>query len=373
MDKRLLSRIIMLGAQPETRGSIAAVVEGYRAHGVFQRWPVEHVAMHATGGVLERSRETLKALGRFAAALGRERRAAVHAHTGASWFWHDSAFLALAFAARRPVILQLHGGGFEAMFDAAGAPARALFHAALGRAASVVVPSDLLGGWVRRLHRHALVRCIPSPVSRPQLRRSGPRQNVVLFLGKLEAAKGVFDLLEAVAAVRRAIPDVRLVCAGEGDRGAVARYADRLGILEAVKFTGWVGPSGKRALLESAAVFALPCYGAGLPIGLLEAMSAGIPVIASPVGGIPEVVADGVSGLLVAPGDTATLARHLRTLLADRALSARIGAAARESIRRRHSPERTIAQLEDLYASLGVVALGARPPAPPQVDLRKAA
>jgi glycosyltransferase involved in cell wall biosynthesis len=77
--------------------------------------------------------------------------------------------------------------------------------------------------------------------------------------------------------------------------------------------------------------------------------------------------------LLVAPGDTATLARHLRTLLADRALSARIGAAARESIRRRHSPERTIAQLEDLYASLGVVALGARPPAPPQVDLRKAA
>src|SRR5205823_160349 len=83
-----------------------------------------------------------------------------------------------------------------------------------------------------------------------------------------------------------------------------------LGIADAVKFTGWVGPSGKRALLESAAVFALPSYDEALPLSLLEAMSAGVPAVVSPVGGIPEVVVDGVSGLLVAPGDVATLERR---------------------------------------------------------------
>jgi glycosyltransferase involved in cell wall biosynthesis len=373
MEEKLLSQVIMLGAEAETRGSIAAVVEAYRAHGFFKRWPVRYLATQAGGGVLERTRHTLKALGAFASLLGRERRAAVHVHTGACTFWHDSAFIGVALAARRPLILHLHGGGFERMLDTASGPARAVFQAILERAAAIVVPFESLGSWVRRLHRSAPVSCIPSPVSLPQVRRDGIRANLVLFLGKLDAGKGIFDLLEAVAALRPAIPDVRLVCAGEGDRAAVARYADRLGIGSAVKFTGWIGPSGKRALLESAAVFALPCYSAGLPIGLLEAMSAGLPVIAAPVGGIPEVVADSVSGMLVAPGDTATLSRHLRKLLLDPALSARIGAAARESVRRRHSPERTLARLDDLYASLGIAAVGAQPGAAPQIDLRKAA
>ncbi|MGQ0547634.1 MAG: glycosyltransferase, partial [Betaproteobacteria bacterium] len=172
--------------------------------------------------------------------------------------------------------------------------------------------------------------------------------------------------------LRPAVPDVKLVCAGDGDRVAVARYAERLGIAEAVRFTGWVGPSGKRALLEAAAAFALPSYDEAMPISLLEAMSAGVPVIASPVGGIPEVVVDGVSGYLAAPGDTATLERLLRRLLVDRALGMRIGAAGRESARLRFAPERTLPRLEEIYAGVGLAALGQ--PAGPAVDeLRKAA
>ncbi len=363
----------MLGAAAETRGSIAAVVDAYRTHGLFKRWPVEYVETHASAGLVEGARHALKAAARFASLLARERRAAVHIHSSARTFWRDSPFIAAALTARCPTILQLHGGGFERLHDAASSPARAAFQATLGRAAAIVVPAESLRGWVQRMHRNAPVYCMPTPVSFPAVRRNGVRGNVILFLGRLEAAKGVFDLLEAVAALRGAIPDVRLVCAGEGDRAAVARYAGRLGIRESVKFTGWVGPSGKRALLESAAVFALPCYSAGRPIGVLEAMSAGVPVVAAPVGGIPEVLTDGVSGLLVAPGDTATLSRHLRNLLLDPALADRIGAAARESVRRKHSPERTLAPLEELYASLGIAALGTPQPARPQLDLRKAA
>ena len=176
----------------------------------------------------------------------------------------------------------------------------------------------------------------------------------MLFLGRLSAAKGIFDLLEAIAALRAAVPDVRLVCAGDGDRAAVARHAERLGIADAVKFTGWVGPSGKRALLESAAVFALPSYAEGLPVGLLEAMAAGVAVVAAPVGGVPEALVDGVSGFFAAPGDRATLTRLLRKLLLDKPLAARIGAAARESVRLRFAPERALARLEEIYADAGL-------------------
>jgi glycosyltransferase involved in cell wall biosynthesis len=162
------------------------------------------------------------------------------------------------------------------------------------------------------------------------------------------------------------------VCAGEGDRVGVARYAERLGIADAVKFTGWVGPSGKRALLEAAAVFALPSYDEALPVSLIEAMSAGVPPVVSPVGGIPEIVQEGISGVFVAPGDKAGLERRLKRLLLDRALAERIGAAARESARLRFAPERILARLEEIYAAAGVTRIGATE-LPQAATLKKAA
>jgi len=108
-------------------------------------------------------------------------------------------------------------------------------------------------------------------------------------------------------------------------------------------------------------------------VSLLEAMSAGVPVVATPVGDIPEVVSDGASGFLVAPGDKGALERALRRLLLDRKLAARMGAAARDTARARFSPERALPLLENLYESLGVGALAERPREVQPLPLRKAA
>jgi glycosyltransferase involved in cell wall biosynthesis len=92
-------------------------------------------------------------------------------------------------------------------------------------------------------------------------------------------------------------------------------------------------------------------------------MAAGVPPVASAIGGIPEVVVDGVSGFLVAPGDRASLERALRRLLIDTKLAERVGAAARETARLRFAPERALPALEEIYAALGVLAVGAAPAA----------
>lgn len=357
-------RLAMLGAAAETRSSIAAVIDAYRAHGLFKRWPIDYVSTHGDGGPASNVGLALRSMKDLGILLARHHRLVVHLHTSARAFLRDTVFMSAALAARCPLVLQLHGGGFERF---SGSWAARGF---LERAACVIVPCESLRAWVRSVARNAHALCVPSPVLVEPL-AGAARPNLVLFLGRLEAAKGIFDLLEAVAALRDAVPDVRLVCAGDGERIAVARYAERLGLAEAVRFTGWVGPSGKRALLEAAAVFALPSYDEGMPVSLLEAMSAGVPVIASPVGGVPEVVVHGVSGYLAAPGDTATLERLLRKLLMDRPHGERIGAAGRESVRLRFAPERTVPRLEEIYASLGLSGLGE--PAGPALDLRKAA
>jgi glycosyltransferase involved in cell wall biosynthesis len=364
-------RLVMLGAAPETRGSIATVVDAYRAHGLFARWPIDYIPTHCDGTIGRNVGLALKAMQRMGSALGQHRRLALHVHTEAGIaFWREAALTAPALVARCPVILHLHGAGFEASYDRADAPLRAAMRFFLERAACVIVPAESLRTWVRGITRkEAHVVCLPNPVAFDSP-SSAARGNLVLFLGRLEPAKGIFDLLGAVAALRPAIPDVRLVCAGDGDRITVARYADRLGISDAVKFTGWVGPSGKRALFESAAVLAAPSYDAALPMSLLEAMAAGVPAVAAAVGGIPEAIQDGVNGFLVAPGDAASLARVVRKLLLDRSLAARIGAAGRDSVRLRYAPERALPKLEAIYAAMGIQPLTAPLR---EAELRKAA
>ena len=373
--------LVMLGAAPDARGCVASVVEAYRQHGLFKRWPVHYIATRGRGRLddaLTALRATRRLVGLLAEALLHRRRLVVHAHCEAdSGFWRQAACLALAHSARSPYILHLHGGGFERLYDRSSVPARELMRLAFSRAACIIAPSEAQRAWAAGLVRGARVAVVPPPVATPALARAAERPNMVLFLGKLEAERGIFDLVDAIAAMRAAIPDLRLVCAGEGDRAGVARYAERRGVGDAVKFTGWVGPSGKRALLENAAAVALPCYFAGLPLVLLEAMSAGVPVVASPVGAIPEVVVDGASGFLVAPGDTAALARVLRRLLCEPALAERIGAAARETARVRFAPERVIPRLEEIYADLGLDASGGAPGSAPAgrggLGMRKAA
>lgn len=368
-------QIVMLGPTPQTHGDPASVVEAYRSHGLFRRWPIDYVATHASrAGARRNASLALGAVRRLLGLFARSRAPVVHLHAEAgAGFWRDALFMALVLAARCPLIVQLHGAGFERLSDGAGPLRRHAVRILLERAACTVVPSHALRAWVASVARAAHVVRLPHPVSPAGVQPEDRRPDLVLFLSRLEAATGAFEVLEAVAALRAALPDLRLVFAGDGERRALRLHAERLGVGDAVHFTGWVGPSGRRALLESAAVFALPSYEDGLSMGLLEAMAAGVAVVASPVGGVAEVLANGTTGFLVAPGDIATLQRLLRKLLLDPGLAARVGMAARESVRRRCAPERVLATLEALYAALGVHAL-VEPRSPlARADLNEAA
>jgi glycosyltransferase involved in cell wall biosynthesis len=100
-------------------------------------------------------------------------------------------------------------------------------------------------------------------------------------------------------------------------------------------------------------LYALPSYNEGLPMSVLEAMAAGLPVLATPVGGIPEAVSDGVEGFLVAPGDVAALAARLAQLLQDDGLAQRMGAAARRKVETTFSSQAVLPHVEKMYQELG--------------------
>jgi glycosyltransferase involved in cell wall biosynthesis len=125
-----------------------------------------------------------------------------------------------------------------------------------------------------------------------------------------------------------------------------------------VSCPGWLDPERKAAALASSTIFILPSYAEGMPMALLEAMSWEMPVIATPVGGIPQVVENGVNGLLVAPGDIDGLAAAIRSLLEDTALCERLGAAARATVETGFSLNEALAKLSGIYDRFGIAPRG---------------
>ena len=107
-------------------------------------------------------------------------------------------------------------------------------------------------------------------------------------------------------------------------------------------------------MLRESDVFVLPSYFEALPVGVLEAMACGVPVVATSVGGIPDVIEDRVNGLLVEPGQPDALARAIVTILTDDALRSRLREAARSDVRKRFSTESVIKDLGTLYRELGI-------------------
>jgi glycosyltransferase involved in cell wall biosynthesis len=172
---------------------------------------------------------------------------------------------------------------------------------------------------------------------------------VVGVSARLTEQKGHRFLLEALASPMLA--DVHLVVMGDGPlREELSAMARGLGIASRVTFLGVRRDVGD--LMAALDVFVMPSLWEGLPLALVLAMGAGLPVVATTVAGIPEVVTDGETGWLVPPGDSAALARALAAVLGDRARATSVGAAAKQWVRPRFGVDEYVAAVAALYDRL---------------------
>jgi len=170
-------------------------------------------------------------------------------------------------------------------------------------------------------------------------------------VGRLASAKGLGYLLEAMARLAGEGRDLRLVMVGSGpERERLEARARELGLGGRVIFSGFC--SELETVYPAFDLYALPSLAEGSPNALLEALACGCPAVASAVGGVPEIVEDGHSGLLVPPADAAALARALEGLAADEGLRRRLGTAGRRRIEDRFTLERMIRTHEELYEAL---------------------
>jgi glycosyltransferase involved in cell wall biosynthesis len=242
-----------------------------------------------------------------------------------------SAFIWLARLFRCRVIYHFHSPQtvFEDFFSVRGIRRRYAL-ATLRQCDAIVVLSDSWEATVRKVLPDSTIVVIYNPVmeAQPVAKDQHAESLDVLYLAHLIRRKGYDDLVKAFAIVVDKVPAARLVFCGSGETEEAQRLSEELGIAANVVFRGWIPETEIAQALSAATVFCLPSYDEGLPMGILEAMSSGVAIVTTPVGGVPDVLTHERNALLVEPGDIDDLGEQLARLLIDAELRRRLAAEA---------------------------------------------
>ena len=339
-----------------TRGGVSTAVMNYVGTAT---WPVTtlHIESHRDGTVAQKFWHMMRAFARaLMLSLSSRRIDVVHAHVGDFPSIYRKMLVTAPFFAlkRGRRILHMHGAAFLSEYDRQPRFARWLVRRFLSRFDLVIALSDR---WrADLLSRFALehVLVLPNAVSvPPELTPrdlSGPRTFV--FLGLIGARKGVFDLMDAARDLAAGDTAFTLRIGGNGDSTKLQAAIEAYGLAQTVTCLGWVEGAARDDIMRSSQVLVLPSYAEGAPMAVIEAMASGMPIIATRVGAIPELVDHGHSGLLIEPGYIAALTAAMATLAGDDALWTRMASASHAIARDRLSLPAHKAALLASYRSL---------------------
>jgi glycosyltransferase involved in cell wall biosynthesis len=351
--------IVMMGTSPGSQGGIATVVSNYQDSGLMRKWRVHYIVTHVQRSRWTKARVALAALFELTAMLLLKRVVLVHVHmTSGASTWRKLIYLYTAMFFRVPTFIHIHSGDYFQFYDRhCNLLKKGVISFAFRKAANVIALSNSWLAGIQRIAPNAKTAVVYNAVLVDHETGDGKSgitheidAPVILYLGLISASKGVFDLIRSAASVRG---DFSLVVAGDGDMEAARNLARELGVERKVQFPGWVSGVQKENLLREARLLVLPSYTEGIPMSILEAMSHSIPIIATPVGGIPETMTDGREGVLVPVGATQELCAAIEKLLGDPALCYRLGSAGRKRITEVYCPAAVYPGLENLWAEAG--------------------
>ena len=361
-----------LAAGLETRGYHTTLVAGSLARGEDSMAYVAERLGVSVVSVPEIQREVAplhdaKSIRRLTAIMREERPHILHTHTAKAGALARAAAL-VAGKARPPIVVHtFHGHVLKGYFG----PGRTAFFRQvernLARASDVLVAvspevrDELVESGIARTEKFTVIRLgIPlderlgDPTADLDYRRLyGIAEDsfVIGWVGRMTGVKDANAVLEIVRATRERGVDAVLCMVGDGpDRERLEQVAHDLGIARSTFFVGYQEEiAGYYRLFDA---FLLPSVNEGTPVSAIEALASGTPVVATRVGGVPDVVHDGVDGFLFEPGDTSAAAERLAALAADPRLRARLGESGRAYVRERYSVERLVDDVDRLYRTL---------------------
>lgn len=348
----------MLGNDPSVKGGITSVISQLLAHD----WNSEGIDMKFIPTYVETNnvRKILffaKALRRINKELKTNKPDVVHMHMSYKGSFTRKFFLhKLCKKNNIPDIIHLHGSEFKKWFDESDDKKKEQIQTLLKESAGFIVLGDKWNKAVKEIEPKTNTVVVSNTVHIPDYTVEWKQPFTVLFMGVLIKRKGVADLINAIYLLNKEnkLDNVRLVIAGSGaEEAELKAMCTQLGLDNYIEFAGWTAGEKKEKLFRESQMLVLPSYNEGLPIAILEAISCGMPVVATNVGDISSAVIDGENGYLIEPGDVLAIKQAIEKIVWDPEVFNKMVTASRQLAESGFSDEKYFSCINDLYKEIG--------------------
>ena len=279
----------------------------------------------------------------------------VQVFTSSFWgFWRSCLYILVAKSFKVKVIFHLLNA-IDNFWEESSAFSKSLIRLALNKSDLLLVQSNGIKNFVNSITRTNVI-AIYNGIKLREYDDSPPKNYLyngkikIVFLGALTHNKGVYDLIQASSKIKH--KDISYIFIGSGDIEKLKRYGKENGVGNQLTFVGEITDNHKEKLLIESDVFVLPSYAEGQPLAILEAMCAGLPIISTNVGSIPEIVEDGKNGFIIEPGNIEKLADKISLLIENKVLAKNISDHNYISARELYNIERVFVELSEVYYSL---------------------
>lgn len=340
-------KVLMIGPDRSVHGGISGVVNNYYEAGLDKKIDLCYIGTMVEGSKLCKLLQAVKAFFLFCIKLpGYD---IVHVNMASdSSYYRKSFFIKAAKFAGRKIVIHQHGGDFATFYYKEHSErGRKKIDKVLSMGDAFLVLAPVWKEFFGQIVNVEKIVILPNAIQIPEQKKKEYGQCKILFLGRLCKEKGIIELVKVVAQLKKKYPQMRLYLGGIWEDHHLKKIAEQHS--DCIIWLGWVSGEEKKKYLQMCDIFVLPSYFEGQPVSLLEAMAYSCAIAASETGGIPQMITDKDTGLLVAPKDAASLERGLESLLADAELCRRLGERARKKVSEEFSIENNMEQLLMIY------------------------
>lgn len=337
----------MIGPDRSVHGGISAVVNNYYEAGLDQKIDLCYIGTMVEGSKFRKLLKAIVAYGLFLIKIPEYE--VIHVNMASdSSYYRKAFFVRTAKSLGKRIVIHQHGGDFEDFYY------RQLSHKEQKKVDKILSMGDaflvLTPVW-KDFFSHMVeadkIMVLPNAIKMPKAVRKEYGRSKLLFLGRICREKGIGELLGVILKLRNKYQNIHLYLGGIWVDKDIKEEAEKLS--ECVTWLGWVSGEEKRKCLEECDIFVLPSYFEGQPVSVLEAMAHGCAVVASETGGIPYMISDGQTGILVKPKEEEELMRGIERVLSDAELCRRLGENARRKVEEEFSIDHNMEELLQIY------------------------
>lgn len=348
-----MKKICMIIPSFTAKGGITSVVNGYKGTEIENKYHIHYIETYCDGNKLQKLLKALKSYIKFIKELIVFSPDIIHVHSsfGAS-FYRKLPFIHLASLFKIPVVNHNHGSAIGELYIDANRFKRWLVEKTFDKCQCIIVLSKEWAEKIKCIKMTTKIEVVENYSMVYEQSKKKINNKTILYLGFITQLKGCFDIPRIAEKVKNKCADFKFILAGSGLVDELKNELEEKKLINYFDFPGWVINEEKYELLRVADLFLLPSYSEGMPMSILEAMGYGLPIVASDVGGIPQLVKAGKNGFLEKPGDVDSFANAIVELLKDDEKRYKMGENSRKIAESNYSVEQHIEKICRIYNEL---------------------